>query len=252
MTSRFVSGGTIAGQGGEDGDLTQTSTHTTAEGKLVSGDGYEKTNDSESVNKGVEWEIKNEEWEKVQRELEEERKKRADARRRDAEGGGEKSLFDVLQANKAAKQAAFEEANRIKNQFRSLDDDEIEFLDEVESKKRAEEEEKRREVEDGIRKFREKQKSDEQKDGVDGEGGEGIGDVEWASAGGRKRKREKEREKGLKGVKRRGSGGEKEKEDGEKGDVEEKPQQPEPAILETKPKPVLGLVDYGSDEDEDD
>src|SRR3569833_608756 len=31
----------------------------------------------------------------------------------------------------AAKQAAFEEANKIKNQFRALDDDEIEFLDGV-------------------------------------------------------------------------------------------------------------------------
>ncbi|EGO59663.1 hypothetical protein NEUTE1DRAFT_33905, partial [Neurospora tetrasperma FGSC 2508] len=48
----------------------------------------------------------------------------------------QKSLYEVLQANKAAKQAAFEEANKIKNQFRALDDDEIEFLEGVAERKR--------------------------------------------------------------------------------------------------------------------
>ncbi|KAK0619983.1 NEFA-interacting nuclear protein NIP30, partial [Immersiella caudata] len=48
----------------------------------------------------------------------------------------EKSLYEVLQANKAAKQSAFEEANKIKNQFRALDDDEIDFLEGVREKKR--------------------------------------------------------------------------------------------------------------------
>ncbi|KAF3766807.1 hypothetical protein M406DRAFT_244207, partial [Cryphonectria parasitica EP155] len=47
-----------------------------------------------------------------------------------------RSLYDVLQANKAAKQAAFEEANRLKHQFRALDEDEIGFLDEVVQRKR--------------------------------------------------------------------------------------------------------------------
>ncbi|KAI0159815.1 N-terminal domain of NEFA-interacting nuclear protein NIP30-domain-containing protein [Xylariaceae sp. FL1272] len=248
MTSRFVSGGTIAGQGDGDEARTQTSLDDASGSKGVS----ETRNDSEKTTKNVEWE-------RVQRELEDERKKRADARRANVEGGGEKSLFDILQANKAAKQAAFEEANKIKNQFRSLDDDEIEFLDEVQSKKRAEEERARREVEDGIAKFREAQKGSggELADARNDEGEEGVGDVEWIGAGGRKRKRE--REKGFKGLKRRASaeGG---KEDGDKSEVrekggklgEEKTKEPEPAILATKTKPALGLVDYGSDEDDDD
>ncbi|KAI6806655.1 hypothetical protein KC340_g18782, partial [Hortaea werneckii] len=45
------------------------------------------------------------------------------------EGG--KSLYETLQANKAAKQEAFDEATRFRNQFRSLDEDEVEFLDSV-------------------------------------------------------------------------------------------------------------------------
>ncbi|KAH8886899.1 hypothetical protein GQ53DRAFT_693728, partial [Thozetella sp. PMI_491] len=48
----------------------------------------------------------------------------------------EKSLFEVLQANKEAKQAAFEEANKFKHQFRALDDDEIDFLDGVKASQR--------------------------------------------------------------------------------------------------------------------
>ncbi|KAF4585355.1 putative NEFA-interacting nuclear protein NIP30 [Ophiocordyceps camponoti-floridani] len=68
-------------------------------------------------------------WESVQRELAAERKKREEARAK-AAAGEEKSLYDILQANKAAKQAAFEEKLRLKNQFRALDDDEADFLDE--------------------------------------------------------------------------------------------------------------------------
>ena len=39
----------------------------------------------------------------------------------------------------AAKQAAIEEQMKLKNQFRALDDDEIDFLDEVRAKEKAEE-----------------------------------------------------------------------------------------------------------------
>ncbi|CAP65397.1 uncharacterized protein PODANS_6_9010 [Podospora anserina S mat+] len=48
-----------------------------------------------------------------------------------------KSLYEVLQANKAAKQAEFEEKSKLKNQFRALDEDEIDFLDEVERRRRG-------------------------------------------------------------------------------------------------------------------
>lgn len=152
----------------------------------------------------------NPEWEAVQRELEADRKRREEARRTAVEGG-EKSLFDVLQANKAAKEAAFEEANKIKNQFRALDDDEIDFLDDVRARERAAEEKIRLETSEGLRAFREAQNA-----AGGGEAGDGTLDMaapaaapategrpapdpadEWADewktgpagAGGRKRKR---------------------------------------------------------------
>ncbi|KAJ4403421.1 hypothetical protein N0V82_010654, partial [Gnomoniopsis sp. IMI 355080] len=74
---------------------------------------------------------KNDEWAAVQLQLEAERQAREAKRKAAASGeGGGKSLYEVLEANKAAKQAAFEEANKIRNQFRALDEDEIGFLEE--------------------------------------------------------------------------------------------------------------------------
>ncbi|KAG6026476.1 hypothetical protein E4U41_001261 [Claviceps citrina] len=152
------------------------------------------------------------EWAAVQKELEDARRARA-AQRIKAASGEERSLYDVLQANKAAKQAAFEEQTKIRNQFRALDDDEIEFLDEVKAAKRMEEERVRRETEEGLRAFRERQRSSGAGAGaadvVDGSEDSGPG----AEAGGRwgtgrKRKRGREKERvGL--VKRKtGEGGE--------------------------------------------
>lgn len=94
-----------------------------------------------------------------------------------------RSLYEVLQANKAAKQAAFEEANRIKNQFRALDEDEVAFLAEVRERKREEEERERREVEEGLRAFRRARGGGEggemeEKEEEEGGEGEGEGEVE--------------------------------------------------------------------------
>ncbi|EFQ32504.1 hypothetical protein CGRA01v4_05937 [Colletotrichum graminicola] len=221
------------------------------------------------------------EWEIVQRELEAERKRREEARVKSVEGG-EKSLYDVLQANKAAKQAAFEEANKIKNQFRALDDDEIEFLDEVREAKRAEEERVRRETEEGLAAFRRAQGQgqkrpgdggDDDDDASEGGGGadggaaaaagvsgardDGAGkaEEEWA-VGPRKRRK---REKGGFGVRRDAAaerktsvgekataataiGGGEKKEDAAEGS----PRAPPPANGKK-----LGLVAYGSDSDDD-
>lgn len=173
----------------------------------------------------------------------------------------------------AAKQAAFEEQNRIKNQFRPLDDDEIDFLDEVRESKRAEEERVRRETEEGLAAFR---KAQNQKRPVDdseaGEGdatattgaAEGTGaDEEW-TVGPRKRRKGKEG-RGF-GVKREKSSGEGEKA-AEKA-TEKKEVTEEKKVVEEKKaaevvkeapkgsppapaKPKFGLVAYGSDSDDD-
>ncbi|RMD41132.1 hypothetical protein DV735_g3991, partial [Chaetothyriales sp. CBS 134920] len=53
------------------------------------------------------------------------------------EGG--KSLYEHLQANKEKKQAEFEEAQRLKNQFQALNEDDVDFLDSVLASTRAKE-----------------------------------------------------------------------------------------------------------------
>ncbi|KAI1819136.1 N-terminal domain of NEFA-interacting nuclear protein NIP30-domain-containing protein [Xylaria intraflava] len=260
MTSRFVSGGVIAG----DDDAGDARVESGAAGK-------------NSVA-----------WEAVQRDLEAERRSREESRRVAVEGGS-RSLFEVLQANKAAKQAAFEEQNRLRNQFRALDEDEIEFLSGVRDEERAEEERVRRETEEGLAGFRKARMGsgggsadvggDE---AADGDAAEESWGAEWTAGSGRKRKREKERDKGrgLKGVKRRSSlSGDAEKPGGnaasddraglsaaKSGDDDAKASPVEtdavPAVstaaptkvaeTEPKPKPALGLVNYGSDDDDDD
>ncbi|KAI1363101.1 N-terminal domain of NEFA-interacting nuclear protein NIP30-domain-containing protein [Xylaria arbuscula] len=346
MSSRFVSGGVIAGHDdgnktssqnanhsdpnpkGDDGrtTTTSTSTPTTTAPTTGTGDAGRSGGGGSATGTGIgsmSTSSQSQEWAAVQKEIEEDRRRRAEARKRDVEGGGEKSLYEILQANKAAKQAAFEEQNRIRNQFRALDDDEIEFLHGVSDEKRAEEEQLRRETEAGLASFRKAQ----QKATGGGSGGSGgdentidvrpgtragagadddvVGTEEWV--GGRKRKRDKDKDKdnraGFKGLRRRTSSSlpeEDKKVDGiTNGRVSSlssdgrhqasasakgaattpintntniintatttttlttltattAPQSAavkSPPIAKPKPKPSLGLVDYGSGEDADD
>lgn len=138
-----------------------------------------------------------------------------------------------------------------------MDDDEIEFLDDVERSKREEEGRLRRETEEGLRAFREAQKGgNAAATGTDA--GEEVED--WGV--GRKRKR-KEKE-GRGGIRRRVSSGVKEaKEEGGvkeerrksvevkpgEGNVVDKTETTKPAGGDKKPK-LGALVDYGSDESE--
>ncbi|SPQ20152.1 c4a25b2a-df96-4365-8639-3b801177d029 [Thermothielavioides terrestris] len=133
MSSRFVSAGAIDAATGQ-ATTTITTTTTT-------------NNPPAPLTK------KQQEWAAATAQLEADRQRRA-LQQQQQRGAGEKSLYEVLQANKAAKQAAFEEAHRLRNQFRALDDDEVEFLDEVRMRARRQEEEARREVERGLEGFR--------------------------------------------------------------------------------------------------
>ncbi|GKT54587.1 NEFA-interacting nuclear protein [Colletotrichum tofieldiae] len=275
--SRFVSAGAINAETGEAVVAEETKKGDGAGGAAV-GAGAGAAAEPK----------KNAEWEIVQRELEAERKRREEARIKSVEGG-ERSLYDVLQANKAAKQAAFEEANKIKNQFRALDDDEIDFLDEVRESKRAEEERVRRETEEGLAAFRRAQNQkrpgdgDGHDDGDDDAAAQGDGDAaavvpggagaqrdgagaeeEWA-VGPRKRRK---RERGF-GVKRDKSGdgaqGEGAKKTEEKEAGGERPEggkiaaaqggeKEKDAVKGSPPAPAKGkpsLVAYGSDSDDD-
>lgn len=263
MSSRFVSGGTTDAK---TGDIVALDPATSADAPTAAGGSSKKS----------------EEWAAVQAQLDEERRRRQ--QQRDAAqtaGAGEKSLFDVLQANKAAKQAAFEEANKLKHQFRALDDDEVEFLDGVRERTRLEEDRLRRETEEGLRGFRELQ----QKASAAGEGAEGEGDAEGGDAGGggggggggwsiaRKRKRKDEPQAALKGLKRQSSASAKVEDEKTKakGDVavavaadeaavqkgsasatkDVQNTQAPPAKTATSAPAKAGLVDYGSDDDSD-
>lgn len=102
----------------------------------------------------------------------------------------------------AAKQEAFEEANKLKNQFRALDEDEIEYLDSVMESTRKEEDRVRKETREGLELFRKQQEEQDKKARGQqnaGDGEAGIGDG-WTAGSGRKRKRAKDKEV-LKGVK---------------------------------------------------
>ena len=115
MSSRFVSGGIIAGDGDSSssdarGATTNTTastttptTSTTAAGtgtRTGNGTGTGTGTGGSGSNHGGVMSASSKEWEAVQKDLEEERRRRAEARKRDVEGGGEKSLYEILQANK--------------------------------------------------------------------------------------------------------------------------------------------------------
>ncbi|OQE16551.1 hypothetical protein PENFLA_c027G03975 [Penicillium flavigenum] len=92
---------------------------------------------------------RDDEWLRAQQELEEERRRKAEIGKQD-DG---KSLFEVLERNKMAKQEAFEEKSRLRNQFRSLDEDEVEFLDSVLESTRAKEAAVKRETAEQLEAF---------------------------------------------------------------------------------------------------
>ncbi|KAL4914181.1 N-terminal domain of NEFA-interacting nuclear protein NIP30-domain-containing protein [Aspergillus aurantiobrunneus] len=93
---------------------------------------------------------RDDEWLRAQQELEEERRRKAELGRQD----GGKSLYDVLQQNKMAKQEAFEEKIKLKNQFRALDEDEVEFLDSIMESTRAQEDTVKKETAEQLELFR--------------------------------------------------------------------------------------------------
>ncbi|KAF4438803.1 nefa-interacting nuclear nip30 [Fusarium acutatum] len=233
MSSRFVSAGKISSSGEISKDAG----------------GAESTAQQPLHNSA-----KSKEWEAVEQQLEAERKKREEQRIKAATGEGEKTLYDILQANKAAKQAEFEEQTKLRNQFRALDDDEIEFLDEIRANKLAEEERVRRETEEGLKAFRERQKGDAAQ-------GENAGVKEKGESWEIGRKRKRTKEKDVKGLRRKVSAAE-EKETGKQDTkpaegpshdtLDEKSRTTSQPAVQPPEKKGLALVGYGSNSDDDD
>ncbi|KAF2266834.1 hypothetical protein CC78DRAFT_552221 [Lojkania enalia] len=128
---------------------------------------------------------RDDEWRAAQAELDEQRRRKEEAGQQD----GGKSLYEVLQANKAAKQEAFEEATRLKNQYRALDDDEAEFLDSVLEQTRKQEAAVRKETLEQLDLFRKHQEEAERLVLMEQDGSPGKEDTKQWIASGRKRKK---------------------------------------------------------------
>lgn len=105
-------------------------------------------------------EYDNDAWAKARQKIEEIKKPKPDAPGTQ-EGG--KSLYEHLQAQKAAKQEAFEEATKVRNQFRPLDESEVAFLESVKQKQKAEAINVRKETEEQLAAFRKEREAAEEK-----------------------------------------------------------------------------------------
>lgn len=122
-------------------------------------------------------------------------------------------MFYRLSSFLAAKQEAFEESAKLKNQFRALNNDEVDFLDSALESTRAREEAIRKETREQLELFRRRQEQADKVGEADEDATKGSltgvegaqksleNDVEW-NVSTKKRKRVKEKE-GLKGVKTR-------------------------------------------------
>lgn len=101
MSGRFVSTGAIDTKTGDAVALPTTTGSSSSSTTQAPGG---------SSSLSVSSNPKKDEWAAVQAQLEAERQAREARRKAAASSSGEKSLYEVLEANKAAKQAAFEEA----------------------------------------------------------------------------------------------------------------------------------------------
>ncbi|KAJ5289545.1 uncharacterized protein N7443_009798 [Penicillium atrosanguineum] len=147
---------------------------------------------------------RDDEWLRAQKELDEERRRKAEIGKQ-TDG---KSLFEVLEANKMAKQEAFEEKARLKNQFRALDEDEVDFLDSVLESTRAQEAAVKMETANQLEVFR-KQREEAEKAMLGPTSSEvkPAEEEEWTIPA-RKRRRDKGKDLLLPGKKRKASGAE--------------------------------------------
>jgi hypothetical protein len=98
---------------------------------------------------------RDDEWRQAQAELEAARKAKADLA---AQHDG-KSLFEILQDNKDKKQAEFEERARYKLHV-SLNDEEADYLDSIEERRRKEEVKMKRDTQEQLEAFRKQQEED--------------------------------------------------------------------------------------------
>ncbi|PSK55409.1 hypothetical protein B9Z65_2798 [Elsinoe australis] len=170
---------------------------------------------------------RSEEWLKAQQAIEAKKVEKA-AQGRQEEG---KSLYETLQANKAAKQDAFEESTRLKNQFRALDEDEIDFLESLNESTRAKEHAVLKETKAQLTLFREQQRKTEREASQTQPQDPPVQQESWNVA----KKRKRQKNIGLPGVKlRRESSGADSKNTLEEQTSNKKPKQEDHSITKTR------------------
>jgi hypothetical protein len=204
---------------------------------------------------------RDDEWRQAQAELEAARKAKADLA---AQHDG-KSLFEILQANKDKKQAEFEERARYKLHV-SLTDEQADYLDSLDEKKRKEEANIRKDTQEQLTAFRRQQEEEASKAlEEDVANTPSEEQVQWMAPG-RKRKKGPETSL-LKGVKLRKANSTPEdikntdappqqaKHDTGKASMAAKTvasNQPKSALPPTKPTPALSLgLGYASSDEDD-
>ncbi|CUS13896.1 unnamed protein product [Tuber aestivum] len=187
---------------------------------------------------------------------------------KEEEAQDERSLYEILQANKgialspykgrvanrgelvAKKQEEFEEKLKFKNQFKTLDEDDVDYLDSILKTEKAVEDARKEELESRLDDFR-RQQSEADKSG----GGDG-GDQDtalWASGKKRRRKEVASRTLGVKVRRRSSTTREKplERDPGkERGGALAQESKEEEKRNGEKGAGIMGLVAYGSDEDD--
>ncbi|KAI9719837.1 MAG: hypothetical protein M1828_006058 [Chrysothrix sp. TS-e1954] len=113
-----------------------------------------------------------------------------------------RTLYEVLQANKAAKQEAFEEASKLKNQFRALDDEEVDFLDSVLHSSRSKDAALQKETFEQLEQFRKKREDAERDAKVSVDESAPQSDNQWARTTTKRKKPSHDTDR-LKGIKLR-------------------------------------------------
>lgn len=212
-------------------------------------------------------EYDNDAWAKARQKIEEIKKPKPDAPGTQ-EGG--KSLYEHLQAQKAAKQEAFEEATKVRNQFRPLDDSEVAFLESIKQKQKVEAINVRKETEEQLAAFRREREEAEEKAReleASQSAREGSGEVtseKWTTTKKRRRAKDDDKSGMSKSLKSSASTGEAHPppptQDGVPltGEaVPEKPKSPvkgtetapKAAAVQTASKPAAILVSYDSESD---
>lgn len=199
-------------------------------------------------------------WRQAQEEVEARHKQKQE----DGKQEGGKSLYETLQANKTAKEDAFQESIRLKNQFRALTDEEVDYLDNYKNTVRSKEAAIKKETAEQLNQFRQQQ---EQAAKADTEAPIEVSE-DW-SASNKKRKRAN---KDLPGLKVRRASSTKDTptdqqpksvneatKNGHQKDTEslvkQKPPESQPATKSSPPPATtfpqggLGLGAYSSDED---